>query len=87
MNTHSDIDRVFANARSRIDMDLVKFEKEFRAATENGAVPNIDEIENFSIECSTKINNSLTEMYADALTNINESELIASKKENTGRKE
>lgn len=69
MSTHSDIHRVFSNARNRINLDLAEFEREFRAATED-----IEEMENFS-----KINNSLTEMYADVLPNMNESELMASK--------
>ena len=53
----------------------------------NHGVPTISEIENLVTELRSKTRNICLEMVSDSLTNTDESEMIASKKENTSGRE
>lgn len=84
VNNNEAFDATIANAEYELIEAIRHYSQAFtQASTENGGVPTINQIEMMWSKLDAETRKIFANMISGSISSINESELIASKKENT----
>ena len=81
------LDEIIADAKRDIDEIIDQWGQTFAVDTKNlGSFPTISQLEKSLGELDSKARELFISMLSDSLSNINEKEVIASKKENSSKR-
>ena len=83
-NNNKEFNDSIANAEHDLIEAVRNYSKAFiESSSENNGVPTINQIENMWSRLDSETKNIFVNMISGSISSVNESELIASKKENT----
>lgn len=87
INKNEALDDAVANAECELVEALKKYKEAFaQSANGNKGIPTIDQIEKIWSELDANTRKIFVNMLSDSINSTNESEMISSKKENTGKR-